>query len=337
MKIYKNLWKSKEHPKKSIENDESPQMTRSQPGIERWGHGVLARPSQTSYPPNPPIRALERSNRAYPYTVAWIYNIHIHIHFDSSTMKGEVPGEMAEEAAGKTAAKSRRQQRTIRELQAHGWAPCLAWGTTLPPISEEELMAPISIEQGLDIEKELRGTFWSARIHMQVHTLIDDYWKWVYAVTQDERFTCETPASRTVGYHALCNALDELGPTLSSLKQEQENFELQKQVFQGQARGFNSAVKEVLKLPDAIDQMIQDKENGIMDQLLQDHNGLTKDIKENIIQEMVMSQIYLTEVVGNGKVADKDSDACFMVDFQETKWFRGYRNRNNFKLGPCSF
>ena len=74
-----------------------------------------------------------------------------------------------------------------------------------------------------------------------------------------------------------------------------------------------------------------------MDQLLQDHDGFTKDIKENIIQEMVMSQIYLTEVVGNGKVADKDSDACFMVDFQETKWLHGYRNRNNFRLGPHSF
>ena len=68
-------------------------------------------------------------------------------------MGGEAPGQMAEEAAGKTAAKSRRERRTIRELQAHGWAPRLAWGTTLPPISEEELMATISIEQGLDIEK----------------------------------------------------------------------------------------------------------------------------------------------------------------------------------------
>jgi hypothetical protein len=294
-----------------------------------WGGGVMGCLPDLHKPPTLPTLPSERlSGRTE----------HIHIiHIDSSTMKGEVPGEMAKEAAGKTAAKSRREQRTIKELQAYGWGPHLVWGTTMEPISEEELMAPISIERGLEIEKKLRGSFWSMRIHMQVHTLVDDYWKFVYAVTQDEKFACETPASEMVGYHALCNALDELGPTLSSLKQEQENFELQKQVFQGQARGFNSAVEEVLKLPDAIDQMLQDKKNGIMDQLPLVHDGFTKDIKESIIQEMMKGQVYLTEMVGNGKVSDKDSDACFMVDFQETKWLHGYRSRNNFKLGPHSF
>lgn len=56
-----------------------------------------------------------------------------------------------------------------------------------------------------------------------------------------------------------------------------------------------------------------------MDQLLLDQVGVTKDIRENITHAMMMSQIYLKEVVGHGKLSDPDSDDCLMIDFQETK------------------
>ena len=56
-----------------------------------------------------------------------------------------------------------------------------------------------------------------------------------------------------------------------------------------------------------------------MDQLLLDQVGAMKDIREKMTHEMMMSKVYLKEVVGHGKLSDPDSDDCLMIDFQETK------------------
>ena len=213
-------------------------------------------------------------------------------------MEGEAPGETAEEAPGETA---------------------------------EE--APISIERGAEIEKDLREEY-GDRIHMDVHTLVEDYWAWVYAVTKDDKFACETPGSRTVSYHALCNALDKLGPTLSSLKQEQEDFELQKQVFQSHVSGFSSAMEEVLKIITRIDQMVQDQKGRLMDQLLLDQEGVAKVIEENITHEMKQWGEVLRTLVEKGI---PDGKTPFRLNYKDTKRLCGFRNRNNFKLWPHSF
>ena len=207
-------------------------------------------------------------------------------------MEGEAPGETAEEAPGETA---------------------------------EE--APISIERGAEIEKDLREEY-GDRIHMDVHTLVEDYWAWVYAVTKDDKFACETPGSRTVSYHALCNALDKLGPTLSSLKQEQEDFELQKRLFQSHVSGFRSSIEEVLKTIRGIDRMVQDQKGGLMDQLLLAQEGVAKVIEESITHELKKCDDVLRTLVKNGILTD--GTTSFMLPYQETKRLCGFSNRNNF-------
>ena len=208
-------------------------------------------------------------------------------------------------------------------------------------------------ELGQKIEQECREMA-RTNLSMRVHLFCEEYIHWRSQFQNTESlvewydYVRHNPGAegdaRIVGMRALHFALDQLEPDLAQaestrvrlelLKQEQEDFELQKQVFQSHVSGFSSAMEEVLKIITRIDQMVQDQKGRLMDQLLLDQEGVAKVIEENITHEMKQWGEVLRTLVEKGI---PDGKTPFRLNYKDTKRLCGFRNRNNFKLWPHSF
>ena len=202
-------------------------------------------------------------------------------------------------------------------------------------------------ELGQKIEQECREMA-RTNLSMRMHLVCEEYIHWRSQFQNTESlvewydYVRHNPGAegdaRIVGMRALHFALDQLEPDLAQaestrvqlelLKQEQEDFELQKQVFQSHASGFSSAMEEVLKIITRIDQMVQDQKGRLMDQLLLDQEGVAKVIEESITHELKKCDDVLRTLVKNGILTD--GTTSFMLPYQETKRLCGFSNRNNF-------
>ena len=207
---------------------------------------------------------------------------------------------------------------------------------------------PISLEHGKEIERALRGTEWENNIAMRVHTVLEDYMKFLaFFETPEEYvfwhkyFLIENPElnkldPRTVSYRALILALRKLEPDLGEaesnrvqlemLKQKQRQIDLQKHVFQGQVVAHYSSIAELLKLPDTLIEMLREKKKTVIEQVEMDRVDMEEVLKIMIKNAMKKGHDRLKDVAIEGK----------MMDIQETNkevamYVWGSRNRKNFK------
>ena len=180
---------------------------------------------------------------------------------------------------------------------------------------------PISIERGEEIDEEIAGPEWN-NLSMRVHLFNEKYIKFLrhfespkeekewrdYFIQHPEREGCPG----LVTWRALMLALDKLEPDLAEaesqrvqlelLNEKLRQLELQKNLLRGQAVAHYSEMAEVLKLPNTMNEMLNEKEGVIIQQMRMGRLDIAETLETVIRKAMMEGRDRLKDMVINGKV-----------------------------------
>jgi hypothetical protein len=211
-----------------------------------------------------------------------------------------------------------------------------------PMEEQKKKNEPISIERGKEIDEELKGPKWnnlSMRVHLFNEKYIEflrhfespeAYKRW-YDLFIQKPWLEGCPG--IVSWRALMLALDKLEPDLAEaesqrvqlellnqklrqlelqeesqrvqlelLNQKLRQLELQKKVLRGQAVAQYSEMTEVLKLPNTMNEMLNKKEDAILQQMRMGRLDMEESLETVITKAMMEGRDRLKDMVINRKV-----------------------------------
>ena len=180
---------------------------------------------------------------------------------------------------------------------------------------------PISIERGKELDEEVEEAAWN-NLSLRVHLFNEKYiqflrhfespkaekeWRDLF-IQNPEREACPG----VVTWRALMLGLDTLEPDLAEaesqrvqlevLNQKLRQLEVQKNVLKGQALAHLCEMAEVLKLPNTMNEMLNEKEGAIIQQMRMGRLDIEETLETVIRKAMMEGRDRLKDMVINGKV-----------------------------------
>ena len=180
---------------------------------------------------------------------------------------------------------------------------------------------PISIERGKEIDAEIEESAWN-NLSLRVHLFNEKYIKFLRhfespkAEKEWRDFLLQNPEREAcpgvVTWRALMLGLDKLEPDLAEAEAQRaqlellnaklRQLELQKNLLRGQAVAHYSEMAEVLKLPNTMNEMLNEKEDAIIQQMRMGRLGIEETLETVIRKAMMEGRDRLKDRVINGKM-----------------------------------
>ena len=209
---------------------------------------------------------------------------------------------------------------------------------------KNEKNEPISIERGRELDEKIEEAALN-NFSLRVHLFNEKYIEFVrhfesqkaekewgdFYIRNPERKGCPG----IVKWRALMLGLDKLEPDLAEaeleraqleiLNQKLRQLELQKNVLRDQAVAHYSEIAKVLNLPNTMNEMLNEKEDAIIQQLRMGRVDIEETLETAIRKAMMEGRDRLKDMVINGKVT-----TCLETKKLLHMYVWGFRNRKNF-------
>ena len=203
---------------------------------------------------------------------------------------------------------------------------------------------PISIERGKEIDADIEEAAWN-NFSLRVHLFNEKYMKFLrhFQSPKEEKewrdWLIQHPelegCPEVVTFRALKLGLDKLEPDLAEAEAQRaqlellnaklRQLELQKNLLRGQAVAHYSEMAEVLKLPNTMNEMLNEKEDAIIQQMRMGRLDIEETLETVIRKAMMEGRDRLKDMVINGKVT-----TCPETKKLLHMYVWGFRNRKNF-------